>query len=86
MLLLLWLFGAYATQQYLVGVMVAGLVPIAFLAVLVKWLREAVARDWDKQGLRFQLWRTWLWAYVMAFGLCVYLILMLGILLVHCLE
>ena len=101
MLLLLWLFGAYATQQFLVGianefdissgmylvcVMVAGLVPIAALAALVKWLREAVARDWDKQGLRYQLWQAWMGAYVMAFGLCVYLILMLGIMLVRYLE
>ena len=66
MLLLLWLFGAYATQQFLVGianefdissgmylvcVMVAGLVPIAALAALVKWLREAVAREWDEHVL-----------------------------------
>ena len=101
MLLLLWLFGAYATQQYLVGianeygissstylicVLVAEALPIAALIWLVTWLREAVARDWDKQGLRYRLWRTWLWAYVMAFGLCVYLILMLGIMLVRYLE
>ena len=101
MLLLLWLFGTYANQQYLVGianahnisselylvgVMVAGVLPIALLAGLVKWLRDAVARDWDKQGLRYQLWKIWLWAYVMAFGFCVYIILMLGLMLVRYLE
>ena len=101
MLLLLWLFGTYANQQYLVGianahnisselylvgVMVAGVLPIALLAGLVKWLRDAVARDWDKQGLRYQLWKIWLWAYVVAFGFCMYIILMLGLMLVRYLE
>ena len=101
MLLLLWLFGAYATQQRLVGianeydissgtyllcVLVLAAVPIAVLAWLVKMMREMVARKWDKQGLRYQLWRVWLWAYVLAFGLCVYLIQMMGVMMVRHLE
>ena len=101
MLLLLWLFGAYATQQRLVGianeydissgtyllcVLVLAAVPIAVLAWLVMMLREMVARKWDKQGLRYQLWRVWLWAYVLAFGLCVYLIQMMGVMMVRHLE
>ena len=101
MLLLLWLFGAYATQQRLVGianeydissgtyllcVLVLAAVPIAVLAWLVKMVREMVASKWDKQGLRYQLWRVWLWAYVLAFGLCVYLIQMMGVMIVRYLE
>ena len=101
MLLLLWLFGAYATQQRLVGianeydissgtyllcVLVLAAVPIAVLAWLVKVMREMVARQWDKQGVRYQLWRVWLWAYVLAFGLCVYLIQMMGVMMVRHLE
>ena len=101
MLLLLWLFGAYATQQRLVGianeydissgtyllcVLVLAAVPIAVLAWLVKMVREMVASKWDKQGLRYQLWRVWLWAYVLAFGLCVYLIQMMGVMMVRHLE
>ena len=101
MLLLLWLFGTYATQQRLVGianeydissgtyllcVLVLAAVPIAVLAWLVKMMREMVARKWDKQGLRYQLWRVWLWAYVLAFGLCVYLIQMMGVMMVRHLE
>ena len=101
MLLLLWLFGTYATQQRLVGianeydissgtylvcVLVLAAVPIAVLAWLVKMMREMVARKWDKQGLRYQLWWVWLWAYVFAFGLCVYLIQMMGVMMVRHLE
>ena len=101
MLLLLWLFGAYATQQRLVGianeydissgtyllcVLVLAAVSIAVLAWLVRMMREMVARKWDKQGLRYQLWQVWLWAYVFAFGLCVYLIQMMGVMMVRYLE
>ncbi|UOO88735.1 hypothetical protein LVJ82_14910 [Vitreoscilla massiliensis] len=101
MLLLLWLFGPYATQQYLVDwtnayqlssgtyllcVMVLGSVPIGALALLVHGVLRVCARRCDTDSLRYRLWRVWLWAYVLAFACCVYIILMLGMMMVRYLE
>ena len=101
MLLLLWLFGPYATQQYLVSwanayqlssgtyllcVIVVGSVPIGALALLVHAVLRVCARRGDTDSLRYRLWLVWLWAYVLAFACCVYIILMLGLMMVRYLE
>lgn len=101
MLLLLWLFGSYATQQYLIDwanhyqlrsgtylvcVALIGSLPIALLALLVSALLHYTAKRWDVHGLRYQLWRNWLWAYVLSFAICLYIILLAGLMIERYLQ